>query len=170
MAPPTPTILALKQNFLTTQTRLLSQPVQPSRTWRRGNDAAADKKNGHDENDQKLSEKALDDALYRLNHTLQQHARRVYAPQATRHVAEQIDRLYLSVGDNRDESENGEGEDSWRIAGADYGEFSWFLFLPFPLECFFFSLELFFYTTCLFLGGSALNIHISSSGMRDGKN
>lgn len=133
MAPPTttsvPTILSLKQNFLTTQTRLLSQAPEPSRAWRRRNtDNSAD--------GGLVPEKALNDALYRLNHTIQQHARRVYAPQATRHVAEQIDRLYLNVGesprggegeagDHRESNEDGEGdvdEDAWRMVGADYGE------------------------------------------------
>lgn len=120
MAPTTPTILALKQNFLTAQTRLLSQPLQPSRAWRRGNEAAAD-----DENDQRLSERAVDDALFRLNHTLQQHAKRVYAPQATRHVAEQIEGLYLAIGERRvGEQEGGDVDDAdaWKSAGTDYGE------------------------------------------------
>lgn len=130
----TPTILTLKQNFLTTQTRLLAQPAEPSRAWRRGNnhDAAA--------GDGSLPDRAVDDALYRLNHTIQQHARRVYASQATRHVAEQIDRLYLRVGERSigagaenevggdgdgDGAGDGDGEgdaDSWRLVGADYGE------------------------------------------------
>lgn len=119
MAPTTPTILALKQNFLTAQTRILSQPLQPSRAWQRAN-AAAD----NDENDQRLSEKAVDDALSRLNHTLQQHNKRVYPPQATRHVAEQIEGVYLAAGDRRAEDDEGardDSEDAWRFQGADYG-------------------------------------------------
>lgn len=92
MAPPitttAPTILTLKQNFLTTQTRLLAQAPEPSRAWRRGN-------NNNGEVGSVLPEKALNDAFYRLNHTIQQHARRVYAGQATRHVAEQLESLYL---------------------------------------------------------------------------
>lgn len=147
MAPPpttAPTILSLKQTFLTTQTRLLSQPPEPSRAWRRGNNSHHPSSQGGDDeegrNHQKLSEKALNDALYRLNHTLQQHARRVYAPQATRHVAEQIDQLYLGVGERRRRGgdENGDGEggdedevegegDAWKMVGADYGEW--------PLSC-----------------------------------
>ena len=85
-SPPKPpqTVLAQKSNFLIQQTRLLSQPIAPSRAWRMANDEA----------DDRLAEKAVDDALFRLNHLLQQHSRRVHAPQATRHVAEQIDRLY----------------------------------------------------------------------------
>lgn len=89
MAPQPPTILSLKGSFLANQTRQLSQPLSPSRPWRSANAAAADG----------IPEKALDDALFRLNHALQQHARRVYAPQATRHVAEQIDQLYWNAGD-----------------------------------------------------------------------
>lgn len=122
MAPATstePTILSIKQEFLDAQTRLISQPLQPSRAWRRGNEAAAD-----DENDRRLTERAVDDALFRLNHTLQQHARRVYAPQATRHVAEQIEELYLAFGDRRiiqDDDEILGDDDAWRLVGADYG-------------------------------------------------
>jgi hypothetical protein len=87
MAPPT--IIALKAGFLANQTRLLSQPLNPSRSWRNANEAA----------DDGIPERQLDDALFRLNHALQQHTRRVYAPQATRHVAEQIDQLYWNAGE-----------------------------------------------------------------------
>lgn len=120
MAPQTPSILTLKQNFLTAQTRLLSQPLQPSRAWRRSNEAA-----DHDENDRRLSEKAVDDALFRLNQTLQQHSKRVYPPQATRHIVEQIDQLYLATGEQHTD---GDGEDDdeeeWSLVGADFGEFT----------------------------------------------
>ncbi|KAI0120930.1 kinetochore Sim4 complex subunit Fta4 [Xylariales sp. AK1849] len=85
MAPPT--ILAHKTTFLTGQTLQLSQNLTPSHAWRMANDGA----------EQSISERILDDALYRLNHTLQQHARRAYPPQATRHVAEQIDSLFLGA-------------------------------------------------------------------------
>ncbi|KAK7739186.1 hypothetical protein SLS53_005822 [Cytospora paraplurivora] len=116
MAPnPAPTIPTLKQNFLTAQTRLLSQPLQPSRAWRRANESAADGA---------VAEKAVDDALLRLNHTIQQHARRAYAPQATRHVAEQIDALYLSTtgSGSGGGDEEVEGEEAWRNVGADYAD------------------------------------------------
>lgn len=123
MAPPAPTILTLKQNFITTQTRLLSQPLQPSRAWRRGNEAAA----ANDEDAAAaLTQKAVDDALFRLNHTLQQHSRRVYVPQATRQIAEQVDRLYLSAGERRLDDEgagdNQDDDDAWRNVGADYAD------------------------------------------------
>lgn len=119
MAPATPSILTLKQNFLTAQTRLLSQPLQPSRAWRRSNEAA-----DNEENNPRLSEKAVDDALFRLNHTLQQHTRRVYPPQATRHIAEQIDQLYLATGERRvhEDDDGDDGEDAWTLVGADFGE------------------------------------------------
>jgi len=84
MAPVPPTVIAIKQDFLSAQTRLLSQPLSPSRGWRSANE-------NHDD---RLPEKIVDDALFRLNHQIQQHSRRVFAPQATRHVAEQIDQLY----------------------------------------------------------------------------
>lgn len=133
MAPTEPTILTLKQNFLAAQTRLLSQPLQPSRAWQRGNENAIgggddDEDDGTRTRDQRLPERAVDDALFRLNHTLQQHARRVYAPQATRHVAEQIEGLYLPFGDRhvlqkqQEEGDVLEDEDAWRMMGADYGE------------------------------------------------
>ena len=65
----------------------------------------------------------MDDALYRLNHALQQHARRVYAPQATRHVAEQIEALYLEAGERALRSrEEDEDEDDEIIDGALGGE------------------------------------------------
>ncbi|KAK7707366.1 hypothetical protein SLS64_001058 [Diaporthe eres] len=132
MAPPAPTILTLKQNFITTQTRLLSQPLQPSRAWRRANDAAA----ANDEDAAAVSEKAVDDALFRLNHTLQQHSRRVYATQATRQVAEQVDKLYLSAGERHaaaaadDDDDDDADEDGWRNVGADYADASVISSLP----------------------------------------
>ncbi|KAI0454317.1 kinetochore Sim4 complex subunit Fta4 [Xylaria acuta] len=82
MAPPT--IIAHKSTFLTTQTLHLSQALAPSPTWRAANERAEDG----------VSARAVDDALYRLNHVLTQHSRRVYAPQASRLVAEQIERLF----------------------------------------------------------------------------
>ncbi|CAN8106127.1 unnamed protein product [Discula destructiva] len=115
MAPPTPSILALKHNFLTAQTRLLSQPLQPSRAWRRSNEAA-----GEDAHNKRVSEKAVDDALFRLNQTLQQHAKRVYPPQATRQVIEQIDALYLATGERRVDGADEADDETWRLVGADF--------------------------------------------------
>ncbi|KAL2264838.1 hypothetical protein VTJ83DRAFT_7348 [Remersonia thermophila] len=111
-----PTILTLKQSFLTAQTRLLSQPLSPSPAW------LHDNKTSNDPETPSLPEKAVHDALFKLNHRLQQHARRVYPPQATRHVAEQIDRLYwnaaeAAVGGGAEDDE-GEDVEALRL-GAD---------------------------------------------------
>lgn len=127
MAPPAPTILTLKQNFITTQTRLLSQPLQPSRAWRRANEAAA-----NDEDSAAVSERAVDDALFRLNHTLQQHSRRVYVAQATRQIAEQVDKLYLSFGERHHAAvgDDEDDDDAWRNVGADYADASVISSLP----------------------------------------
>ncbi|KAL2166736.1 hypothetical protein VTG60DRAFT_2253 [Thermothelomyces hinnuleus] len=117
MAPTPPTVLSLKQSFLTTQTRLLSQPLAPTRAWLSSN--SNNDNNNNDDDEPPLPEKAIDDALFKLNHRLQQHARRVYPPQATRHVAEQIDQLYWNAaaqatdgagGGDVDSDANGEGE------------------------------------------------------------
>lgn len=88
MAAP-PTVISQKTSFLEAQTRLLSQPLAPSRSWQSTNDDAEDG----------ISDKALDDALFRLNQLLQQHSRRVHPPQATRHIAEQIDKLFWNLAD-----------------------------------------------------------------------
>ena len=113
MAPEPPTVIAIKQNFLTSQTRLLSQPLAPTRAWRTANTSAEEGS---------LPEKAIDDALFKLNHQITQHSKRVFAPQATRHVAEQIDNLYWNsavavTGESEDGDEEGVGK------GADLGLF-----------------------------------------------
>ncbi|KAK6859241.1 kinetochore protein fta4 [Apiospora arundinis] len=109
MAPPT--ILAHKSAFLTAQTLRLSQNLAPSGAWRNHvfnqEEDAAEQEDG--QRAAVVTEKAVDDALYRLNHALQQHARRVYAPQATRHVAEQIDQLFLDI--NKDDRHQADVED-----------------------------------------------------------
>jgi hypothetical protein len=125
---PPPTIIAHKSTFLTTQTLQLSQTLAPSAAWRATNERAQDG----------LSPRAVDDALYRLNHTLSQHARRVYAPQASRHVAEQIEGLFhdeverASRGgeENDDEQEGDEsargGERQQLRVGADFSMLYYF--------------------------------------------
>ncbi|KAI1866671.1 uncharacterized protein JN550_007524 [Neoarthrinium moseri] len=111
MAPPT--ILAHKSTFLAAQTLQLSRGLAPSHAWRAANEAAEDG----------IPSRAVEDALYRLNNALQQHVKRVYPLQATRHVAEQIDSLFLDGGgrDGDDDDEDGlEGEESLR-EGIDLG-------------------------------------------------
>ncbi|KAL2196434.1 kinetochore Sim4 complex subunit Fta4 [Corynascus similis CBS 632.67] len=131
MTPTPPTVLSLKQSFLTAQTRLLSQPLAPTRAWLSSNNNSTDDDDNSSNNNSErapLPGKAVDDALFKLNHRLQQHARRVYAPQATRHVAEQIDQLYWNAAVQQDEGDEGDGdvnaegeEDGVRL-GADLAD------------------------------------------------
>lgn len=86
-----PTIPAAKQAFLNAQTNLLSQPLAPSRAWRNANDAS----------DESVPARIIDDALVSVNLAVQQHCRRVYAPQATRAIAEQIADGYTRDADRR---------------------------------------------------------------------
>ncbi|EFY96765.1 hypothetical protein MAA_07826 [Metarhizium robertsii ARSEF 23] len=91
MAAPTPTVPSLKESFITAQTNLLSQPLAPSRIWRRNNNASS----------QPIPTRVLDDALFNLNQTIQLHCRRVYPPQASYNVAEQISSSYARDAEER---------------------------------------------------------------------
>ncbi|KAJ4247182.1 hypothetical protein NW762_013321 [Fusarium torreyae] len=86
-----PTIPALKQSFLTNQTTLLAQPLAPSRSWQATNDAS----------DEAIPDRVVQDVLLNLNHTIQQHCRRVYAPQASRNIAEQINSVYTQDAERK---------------------------------------------------------------------
>ncbi|PTB43797.1 hypothetical protein M441DRAFT_65596 [Trichoderma asperellum CBS 433.97] len=103
--PPAATITSVKQTFVATQTNILSQPVAPSRAWRASNDASQ----------HPLPNRIVDDAVANLNRTIQQHSRRVYAPQANRHVAEQISHVYSRDAERRmenpDDAEGGIGRE-----------------------------------------------------------
>ena len=88
---PTPTIPSLKQSFIDAQVTFLAQHLAPSPAWRRANQAS----------DAPLPARPLDDALVALNHALERHCRRVYAPQATRHVARQIADAYVRDAERR---------------------------------------------------------------------
>ncbi|KAK4144157.1 kinetochore Sim4 complex subunit Fta4 [Dichotomopilus funicola] len=147
MATSPPTVLALKQSFLTTQTRVLSQPLAPTRDWLSNNknnntdDNTDDNNNDSEKTAPPLPEKAIDDALFKLNHRLQQHVKRAYAPQATRHVAEQIDRLYWDAAERAvGGGSGGEGwgedevEGGWLNVGADLANPQIALTLPLEWE------------------------------------
>ncbi|KAF4450622.1 Kinetochore protein fta4 [Fusarium austroafricanum] len=86
-----PTIPLLKQSFLTNQTTLLAQPLNPSRSWQATNDAS----------DEAIPERVVQEVLYNLNHTIQQHCRRVYPPQASRNIAEQINSVYTQDAERK---------------------------------------------------------------------
>ncbi|KAI1017292.1 hypothetical protein LB505_001900 [Fusarium chuoi] len=89
--PAAPTIPSLKQSFITSQTTLLSQPIAPSRSWQETNDAS----------DEAIPERVVQEVLYNLNHTIQQHCRRVYPPQASRSIAEQINDVYTKDAERK---------------------------------------------------------------------
>ncbi|KOS20030.1 Kinetochore protein fta4 [Escovopsis weberi] len=93
------TIPAVKQSFLAAQTQLLAQPLAPSRAWLAGNSAG----------DAPLPEALVREALAGVNQAVVQHARRAYAPLASRNVAEQIEELYGREG--ADEGAEGDGID-----------------------------------------------------------
>lgn len=132
--PPPPTILAHKTAFLTAQTLQLSQPLAPSHAWQQRNNSNPESSSSTAGGTAPLSQKNLEDALFRLNHLLQQHSRRVYAPQASRHVAEQVERLLIDSADryiagrredgegDREGGEGGGDDDALRI-GADLSTF-----------------------------------------------
>ncbi|PQE06948.1 Kinetochore fta4 protein [Rutstroemia sp. NJR-2017a WRK4] len=106
MDPDSATIIDLKSSFLRTQILALSQPIQPSHDWQAS----------ISEEENTLRQRAIDEALFKLNTALKQHNKLSYPPQAQRHVAEQIDRLYWAAGE-RDVNVNGE---EWNEKGADY--------------------------------------------------
>lgn len=83
-----PTIIDLKISFLRSQILLLSQPFHPSTKFL----------TSVSEEENALRQKNIDEALYKLNRLLKQHNKLSYGPQALRHVAEQVDRLYWNAG------------------------------------------------------------------------
>ncbi|KAL6874761.1 kinetochore Sim4 complex subunit Fta4 [Trichoderma novae-zelandiae] len=97
--PPAPTISSVKQTFVSAQTNLLSQPIAASRAWRASNDAS----------EHAIPNRLVDDAVASVNRTIQQHSRRVYAPQASRNVAEQISNLYSRDAERRLENPDDAG-------------------------------------------------------------
>jgi hypothetical protein len=100
----TPTIIDLKTSFLRTQILALQKPLRPSSDF-----SISDEENA-------LRQKSIDDALNKLNGRLKKHNKVAYGPQAQRHVAEQVDRLYWNAGER---GVVGDMED-WMSRGADY--------------------------------------------------
>ncbi|KID93326.1 hypothetical protein MAJ_10715, partial [Metarhizium majus ARSEF 297] len=91
MADTAPTIPSLKESFITAQTNIIPQPLVPSRMWCRNNNASSNP----------IPASVLDDVLFNLNQRIQLHHRRVYPPQATYNVAEQISNLYSRDAEER---------------------------------------------------------------------
>ncbi|KAE8441581.1 hypothetical protein EG329_004666 [Mollisiaceae sp. DMI_Dod_QoI] len=104
-----PTIIDLKSSFLRAQILSLSQPLRPSTTFTESNISAEENA---------LRQKSIDEALYKLNGLLKKHNKLSYGPQAQRHVAEQVDRLYWNAGE-RGVNTLGLGEE-WAERGSDY--------------------------------------------------
>jgi hypothetical protein len=107
MATSAPTIIELKLQFLTSQILALSRPLSPSSTFLNSNSSAEENA---------LRQKSIDDALHKLNGLVKKHNRLAYGPQAKRHVAEQVDRLYWVAGER---GVHGGGEE-WAEKGVDY--------------------------------------------------
>ncbi|SPN99505.1 uncharacterized protein DNG_02357 [Cephalotrichum gorgonifer] len=100
MSHPPPTIVSKKLSFLTAQTRILTTPDPlPTRAWTRANASS----------ESPVPQRAVDDALSKLAQVTRQHARRVYAPQAARHVAEQVEGLYWEDAERTTEGVGGDG-------------------------------------------------------------
>lgn len=100
MASGPPTITQLKERFLAAQTNLLSNPLQPSATFRAANERS----------DEAIDPRQLNAVTQALEHLVQDHCRRIYAPQAVRALAEQINEGY-SLEAERKLQRDAEGED-----------------------------------------------------------
>lgn len=86
-----PTITQLKERFITAQTLHLATPVTPSASFLSSN---ARSQSG-------LDPRQLDAVTTFLETLVQDHCRRVFAPQANRALAEQISDSYSADADRR---------------------------------------------------------------------
>ncbi|CAG9951751.1 unnamed protein product [Clonostachys rosea f. rosea IK726] len=90
-APPPPTITQLKERFISRQIHLLSSPVDVSTTFRTANNRA----------DKPLEPRLLEAAVAYVDNTVQEHCRRIFVPQATRAVSEQINDSYTKEAERK---------------------------------------------------------------------
>ncbi|TVY35784.1 hypothetical protein LOCC1_G007990, partial [Lachnellula occidentalis] len=104
----TPTITDIKTSFLRTQMITLSQPLRPS-----SSPLPVPETDGI----APLRQRAIDDALLKLNAQLKKHNKLAYGPQAMRHVGEQVDRLYWNAGERTVVGDVGE---EWAARGCDF--------------------------------------------------
>ncbi|KAF7113685.1 hypothetical protein CNMCM5793_003041 [Aspergillus hiratsukae] len=81
------TVFELKSAFIRAQVRILSESLEPPEDWRIY---------ATESEEDELSDKAVQDALQKLNGALKQHNRIIYSSQAIQHVAQQITSLYWS--------------------------------------------------------------------------
>ncbi|RVX75738.1 hypothetical protein B0A52_00094 [Exophiala mesophila] len=91
-------ITAIKADFIRSQVRHLSAPLEPF---------PYHQPLSLDESDNsRLSEKATRDIVQKVNERIRQHNRRVYSAQSQRHVSEQIESLHWNqVGNDEERSE-----------------------------------------------------------------
>lgn len=90
-APAPPTITQLKERFISRQIHLLSSPVDVSPAFRTANNRA----------DKLLEPRLLEAAVTYVDSTVQEHCRRIFVPQATRAVSEQINDSYTKEAERK---------------------------------------------------------------------
>lgn len=92
-------ITAIKANFIRSQVRHLSAPLEP---FPQHQPLSVD----DDSDKTRLSDKATRDIVQKVNDRIRQHNRRVYSAQSQRHVAEQIETLHWNqVGSDEERAE-----------------------------------------------------------------
>ncbi|RDW82907.1 hypothetical protein BP5796_04398 [Coleophoma crateriformis] len=106
-----PTIIDLKTSFLRSQILTLSKPLKPSPAWEASYTSAREVEEEH-----LPRRRAVDESIQKVNASLKQHNRLAFPPQAQRHVAEQIDKLYWRAGEREREF----GCEAWAERGVDY--------------------------------------------------
>ncbi|KAI6778699.1 uncharacterized protein J7T54_007640 [Emericellopsis cladophorae] len=99
----TPTVTQHKEAFINSQSRLLAGSVTPSQRWTASNER---------QSDGALDPRLVKAATEAVNTSIQEHGKRVYAPQANRALAEQIAQSYAAEADRKirgEEEDEAEG-------------------------------------------------------------
>ncbi|KAI1007701.1 hypothetical protein K3495_g527 [Podosphaera aphanis] len=116
-APPAPTIIELKTAFLRDQVRTLSTPLQVPTDLPTPPNA-------------RPSTATIAQAVRKVNQSLARHNRLVYGPRALRHVAEQIDQLYLDSASPDGTAVSPKEVEAWADRCCDYTSDDVILQLP----------------------------------------
>jgi hypothetical protein len=101
MATSAPTITQIKEHFLAAQVLRLSTTLSPSAAFTAANAAA----------DDPLDPRLVQAIVTAVDGAVQDHCRRIYAPQATRAVAEQISDSYMREAERRIRRDDIDNED-----------------------------------------------------------
>ncbi|KZZ98239.1 hypothetical protein AAP_00500 [Ascosphaera apis ARSEF 7405] len=101
------TISEHKAEFIRSQVRILSAPIEPAEDWKDyawvpkkkkkrgdGEDGETHEDDGGDEQERDIPDKVIGDVLGKFNSHLKQHSRSVFSSQAIHHVSRQIGNLY----------------------------------------------------------------------------